>query len=78
MSAATSRLGSAAHNLANLGTAGFKRELASQESLEGGGSAHRKVRADLTGTAVETDMLDLLSAKNVGADSNLSHRAGRN
>src|SRR5687768_18494801 len=64
MSAATSRLGSSAHNLANSGTAGFRREPASQESLEGGGSTSRSARAELPGTAIETDMLALLSAKN--------------
>jgi flagellar basal body rod protein FlgC len=64
MTAATSSLGSSAHNIANLGTAGFKRQLASQEALEGGGVVTRFDRAVAPGSAIEADMVGLLSAKN--------------
>lgn len=63
MTAATSRLGASAHNLANLGTAGFRRQIASTEPLPGGGAAPRLDRAAEPGPSLETDVVGLLSAK---------------
>ena len=63
MTAAISSLGSSAHNLANQGTAGFRRELASQEPLEGVGVTTRIDRAPQPGNAIEMDMVGLLSAR---------------
>jgi flagellar hook protein FlgE len=63
MTSAVSSLGSSAHNLANLGTTGFNRELSSFESLPGGGVTARVERAPQSGNAIEADMVGLLAAK---------------
>lgn len=63
MTAATASLGAAGHNLANLGTAGFRRQLAPSESLPSGGVTARLDRAAEPGPAMEADTVGLLSAK---------------
>ncbi len=63
MNAATASLGIAGHNLANLGTAGFRRQLASPETLASGGVVSRADTAADPGSAIEADMVGLLSAK---------------
>lgn len=63
MNAAVSSLGSSAHNLANLGTAGFKREISSHHAVAGGGVTSQAERAPLPGNAIEADMVGLFSAQ---------------
>lgn len=63
MTAATSSLGVAAHNLANLGTTGFRRQVASSEPGAGGGVVARIDPAAEAGNAVEADMVGLLAAR---------------
>lgn len=64
MSAAMSNLGSAAHNIANLGTDGFRREQVSQIALEDGGVATVRDRAPSPGSEIERDVVTQLAAKN--------------
>ncbi len=63
MTAAVSSAGSSAHNLANLETVGFKRELSVQESSPAGGVSTRVERSPLAGSSIEADVVGLLSAK---------------
>ncbi len=63
MAAASVSLGASGHNLANLGTAGFRRQTASTDSLPGGGVTSRLDLAVEPGSAMETDLVGLLSAK---------------
>ena len=63
MASATASLGVSGHNLANLGTAGFRRQIASPESLPSGGVAPRLGAAEVPGNALETDLVGLISAK---------------
>lgn len=62
LAAATSSLDASAHNLANLGTAGFQRQRVSPDTPGGGGVATRLDRAEQPGNAPETDLVNLLSA----------------
>ena len=63
MTAATVNLGAAGHNLANLGTTGFRRQIASSETLPTVGVKSRLDRAVGPGNAMETDLVGLLSTK---------------
>jgi flagellar basal body rod protein FlgC len=63
MTAAVSSLASSAHNLANLGTEGFKRQLSSPHTSPAGGVIDHVERAPRSGHAIEADMIGLLSAK---------------
>ena len=63
LNAATAKLGASAHNIANLGTAGFQRNLALQTTQPGGGVATRVTQASVPGSAIEDDMVGLLEAK---------------
>lgn len=63
MNAATASLGIAGHNLANLGTAGFRRQVAAHEASASGGVTPRVDTAAEPGSAMEADMVGLLSAK---------------
>ncbi len=64
MTAATSSLAVSGHNLANLGTVGFRRQLASHETSASGGVASQVDTAPEAGNAIEADMVALLTAKN--------------
>ena len=64
MSSATSRMGASAHNIANLATPGFRRELASQASQPSGGVSTRLDPAPAPGNAMEDDMVGMLAARN--------------
>lgn len=64
MSAALARLGGAAHNIANLGTQGFRRELVSQATIPGGGVTTTRSLAEQPGNALERDVVEQLAAKN--------------
>ena len=61
--AAQTALDAAAQNIANLGTAGYRRQQAVQTPLADG-SAASLTRAAMPGNAPETDMVGLLQAKN--------------
>jgi flagellar hook protein FlgE len=63
MTSATASVGASAHNLANLGTAGFRRQIALPESLPSGGVTSRLDSAAEPGNAIENDLVGLLSAK---------------
>ena len=63
MVAATASLGSAAHNIANLGTDGFHRQVARQSAVEGGGVTTDLVQAGSPGHAPEQDVVEMLAAK---------------
>ena len=64
MNAAQTALDAAAQNIANLGTAGYRRQQAVQSPLADGGTAASLTRAAVPGSAPETDMVGLLQAKN--------------
>lgn len=63
MGAATASLGTAAHNIANLNTEGFRRQAVRQTAVEGGGVTSQVVPAATSGHALERDMVDMLAAK---------------
>ncbi len=64
MNAAQVRMDSGAHNIANLGSEGFRRQQVLQSPRAAGGVETTIVRADLAGPAMEADMVDMLQAKN--------------
>lgn len=61
----TARAGleTAGHNIANLGTPGFRRQIASAETLPGGGVAPRVDRAPEPGSAPEADLVALIAGR---------------
>lgn len=64
MQAAQTALGVAAHNIANLATPGFRRQLAGTDSVATGGVVSLLGQASQAGNALESDMVDQLVAKN--------------
>ena len=64
MRAAQTTLDSSAHNIANLGTQGFRRQQVQQQAEAGGGVSTRITRAEVAGNALERDVVDQLQAKN--------------
>lgn len=64
MQAAQAAIDVAGHNIANLATPGFRRQLASTDSTATGGVTTRLDQATRAGTAIETDLVDQLVAKN--------------
>lgn len=64
MSAAQSALSASAHNIANLSTAGFRREQVTQVTTVGGGVTTSLARAAQEGNALLTDFVGQLVAKN--------------
>ncbi len=64
MQAAQTRLQSSAHNVANLGTEGFRRQEVRQSPQAGGGVSAEVVRTSAPDSALVQDMLDQLQAKN--------------
>ena len=65
MNAAQSALGVCAHNIANLGTANFRRQQLEQVAVESGGVTTQVRQAPEPGESLATDVVDLLQAKNV-------------
>lgn len=63
MSTALTALGSAAHNIANANTEGFRREQVRSRTVEGGGVAIEVGRAEAAGPALERDVVGQLAAK---------------
>lgn len=64
MVAAQMRLGSSAHNVANLETNPFRRQEVSQKEQKGGGVPSSVSKSTRQGPAMETDMVAQLQAKN--------------
>lgn len=65
MNAAQLALDSAAHNIANAATLGFKRQLVQQTpAAQGQGVEASVTRSEQTGESLETDMVGLLQGKN--------------
>lgn len=64
MNAAQTRLDSAAHNVANTNTVGFRRQEVVQTEQKDGGVSTSLTKASVEGSALETDMVAQLQAKN--------------
>lgn len=64
MHAALAGLGAAAHNLANLGTDGFRRQTVERQALPAGGVTTRWDRAAFAGPALERDVVDQWTVRN--------------
>lgn len=58
MNAATTRMGVAAHNVANAATASFRRQAVLQQSQAGGGVATQVTQAAVPGTNLAADLVD--------------------
>ena len=65
MNAAQTGLQASAHNIANLGTRGFRREQVEQVPVVDGGVSTRLTRSADAGDAMATDMVGLLQSKNL-------------
>jgi len=63
MKAAQTALGASAHNIANLSTAGFRRDLVEQASNPLGGVIASLRQVSLEGNALEADIVGQLAAK---------------
>jgi flagellar hook protein FlgE len=64
MSASQASLSSAAHNIANLSTPGFRRQQVSQASVDGGGVTTSVSRTPALGNELERDIVGQMAAKN--------------
>lgn len=64
MNAAQVTLNSSAHNIANMNTAGFRRQEVAQTAQAGGGVSSALTTASAEGAAPETDVITQLQAKN--------------
>lgn len=64
MNAAQTALGASAHNIANLSTAGFRRQQVEQVSTPSGGVTTSLSAAAQEGNALEADLVGQLVAKN--------------
>lgn len=64
MNAAQARLDSAAHNVANTNTVRFRRQEVVQTEQKEGGVATSLTKSTVEGSALETDMVAQLQAKN--------------
>lgn len=64
MQTALTRLNSTAHNIANVSAEGFRRQEAVSTEQPGGGVASSLTRSDVAGSALETDVVAQLQAKN--------------
>lgn len=64
MNAAQTALDASAHNVANLATAGFRREQVIQESASSGGVTTSLTQAPEPANAIEEDVVGQLVAKN--------------
>ncbi len=62
MNAATARLGVSAHNVANVQTAGFRRQQVLQQTQAGGGVATSIAQADAAGTDLAADLVQQMTA----------------
>jgi len=65
MNAAQTSLDASAHNIANVATGGFRRQLVAQAMTSSGGVTTSLAPASEPGNAIETDMVGQLAAKNL-------------
>lgn len=63
MTAASVHMDTAAHNIANLQTEGYRRSVATAEIQMGGGVVARVGKAPATGQALEADVVGLMAAR---------------
>jgi flagellar hook protein FlgE len=64
MNAAQSSLQASAHNIANLDTAGFRRQRVDQSAAAGGGATTSLAQEPASGDSEVADVVGLLQAKN--------------
>jgi flagellar hook protein FlgE len=64
MASASTALGSSAHNVANMQTEGFRRQMVGYREVEGGGVSAQIDRAAVPGPSLERDVVDQIAAKN--------------
>jgi flagellar basal body rod protein FlgF len=64
LAAASAAAGAHAHNLANLGTGGFRRSGTVQTAMQDGGVQVQAARAELPGPAMAADLVGQLQARN--------------
>jgi len=64
MNAAQTSLQTSAHNIANLGTDGFRRQRMEQSTSAWGGVETSVSRSSQAGNSLETDVVDELQARN--------------
>ena len=64
MAAAQTTLNSSAHNIANVNTAGFRRQEATQTEQKSGGVSASIMKPSSDGAGLESDMVAQLQAKN--------------
>lgn len=64
MNAAQTTLNSSAHNVANMNTSGFRRQVVVQSAQTGGGVSTSTTTATELGASLETDVVTQLQAKN--------------
>ena len=64
MHAGQTALNASAHNVANLNTAGFRRQQVAQNAQVGGGVTTTLTQASAEGPALEADVVTQLQAKN--------------
>lgn len=64
MNAAQANLDASAHNVANLGTPGFRRQEVGQTALAEGGVRTSVAASPTEGSSLETDVVTQLQAKN--------------
>lgn len=65
MNAAQAALHASAHNIANLATAGFRRQQVDQATTSSGGVSTSLTQVSEPGSAIETDLVGQLVAKNM-------------
>lgn len=65
MSAAQARLDAASHNIANMGTAGFRREQVTQSAAADGDVTTSRMQLPQEGNALEADLVGQLAAKSL-------------
>ena len=63
MNAASAHLRTAAHNIANLGTTGFRRQQAVVSAEPSGVAVQGVVQSPFVGNSLETDMVGMMQAK---------------
>jgi flagellar hook protein FlgE len=62
MNAATARMGVSAHNVANVQTAGFRRQQVLQQTQPGGGVTTRITQAEAAGSDLAADAVQQMTA----------------
>jgi flagellar hook protein FlgE len=74
MNAASLHMGASAHNVANLQTPGFRRQVATQQSMPQGGVAVTLSQATTVGDALAEDIVQQMSSSHAFAANLLTFR----